>query len=416
MLCTINAEVGGVATDQKSRSYNVMCSIQAIATAAAGSTPTVNPVNSTGTRNTSHNCITVLANTEAGGWTTGISNHYSPSSTFNASAATQYLDLYRPSGKSSYPWLRVALGHQSYPFNSAFTSYPAFDYSAGCTTSDPSSIVIPSSDTNWLGPMVGSPAAANTACGDSTPPTSYPESRARFDQTGKTYTVAATANYLIITNDQFLWYFGVRSVGGWEVTRTDNPSWVHLAYTRYLNGPIMSSQTHSERVAAWSSGINASGTQTAATIYGNYNNGVTTSNCAITGLQQNTYSNRKTPGSQWNSSKYIRTPIIGADLYSNYGSNYSNSTYDFMMDAPVADTITGLNVPPAYPVVINCVDTSAQQASNGVCPGIFKGMAGKTAYVDNFVTASSYVIGTDTYIPIRTGHVTLSDLWFIRSA
>lgn len=415
MLCTINAEVGGVATDQKSRSYNVMCSIQAIATAAAGSTPTVNPVNSTGTRNTSHNCITVLANTEEGGWTTGISNHYSPSSTFSASAATQYLDLYRSSGKSSYPWLRVALGYQTYPFsNASFNTYPLFDYSAGCTTSDPSSTVIASAEAAWRGPLSAAPTTTHTACGDSTTPTSYPEGRARFDQTGKTYTVAATANYLIITNDQFLWYFGVRSVGGWEATRTDNPSWVHLAYTRWSNGPILGSTAHSERVAAWSSGINASGTQTAATIYGNYNNGVGTANCAITGLKSDK-SNLKTPGTQWNNLKYIRTPIIGADLYSNYG-NFASSTYDFMMDAPVADTITGLNVPPAYPVVINCVDTSLQQASNGVCPGIFKGMAGTTAYVNNFVTASSYVIGTDTYIPIRTGHVTNSDLWFIRSA
>ena len=124
MLCTINADVGAVATDQKSRFFNVMSSIHAIATAAAGATPSNKPVNSSGVRNNSYECITVISNTEGGGWSAGNSNFFSNSATFSSSSGTQYLDLYKNSGKSGYPWYRIAMGLYNYPFNSSFSGLP----------------------------------------------------------------------------------------------------------------------------------------------------------------------------------------------------------------------------------------------------------------------------------------------------
>ena len=129
MLCTINTEVGGVATDQKSRDFNFWSSLVAIATAAAGATPSNKPVNSSGVRNNSYECITVLSNTEGGGWTAGASNGFGAAATFNASAAASYADLYRTSGKSGYPWYRVTFGHYSATYAGSFTSYPGIQYS-----------------------------------------------------------------------------------------------------------------------------------------------------------------------------------------------------------------------------------------------------------------------------------------------
>lgn len=423
MLCTINPDVGAVANDQKSRYFNVLSSIHAIATAAAGTTPSNNPVNSAGTRNNSYNCITVVSNTEGGGWTAGTSNSFTNAATFNASAGAQYLDLYRTSGKSGYPWYRIAMGLYNYPFNSSFTSYPGLEYSAGCTTSNPSSVAVSSAETNWYSPLTSSMSANTpyTAMGDTTSLTSYYDYRMRFDKASKIYTVACTANYLIISNDEFLWYFGIRTVGGWEVGRTDNPPWVHFYYNRN-NYPGWIWQSggwpHAERVGAWSATINASGTQQAAALYSNYVDYQTYMGCAITGEMGNNNGNYSYPfnGNHWMGNKAIKTPIFASTLNSNRGAYVNSSSYPYACDAPVADSVTGLNVPPAYPVVINPCDITNIYFANGTCPGIYKGMAGTTAHVSNFVTGASYTIGSDTYVPVRAGNPTYWDLWFFRSA
>ena len=107
MLCKIDPTVGGVSTDQKTRYFNIMCSLQEILTAGAGTSPTVNPVSTGGTKDTNYNCITTLANTDAGGWLTGASNFYDATTTYNATVGQEHMDVYRASGKSTYPNYRI---------------------------------------------------------------------------------------------------------------------------------------------------------------------------------------------------------------------------------------------------------------------------------------------------------------------
>lgn len=420
MLCTVNTEVGGVGNDQKSRHFNLMSSIVAIATAAPGATPTNNPVNSSGTRNTNYNCITVLSNTDGGGWTAGNSNAFSPSATFNASAAAQFLDLYRVSGKSTYPWYRISFSAYAYPFNSSFTSYPFINYSAGCTSSDPSTTAITSAENGYKYAYTSpsSTTSMTTAWDYSEYNDPTNTNRMRFDESGKTWYVACTQNYLIIANNEQMWYWGVRSVGGWELARTDNPPWVHFTYNRKNYYGMQASVSHTDRAIAWSAGLKPDATQQAAALFGQHQMG--TSNCALTGQAENDYKPfaNHLPGTGLaNDYRRVRAPLFNSPLASNYGPyNYASTSYQFPFESPIADSVTGLNVPPVYPVVFHSMDYQNGAGASGVAPGIYKGMCTNTTGLDQFVTAASYTVGSDTYIPIRTGHATFPDLWLLRSA
>lgn len=423
MLCTIDPAVGGHANSQTSYNYNVLASIHAIATAAAGSTPTCGPVNSSGTRNNSLNCITVISNTEAGGWTAGTSNHYTNASTFSGSAAAQYLDLFKASGKSTYPYYRIVIGPHDYPYNSSFTSYPGLRWWCGCTTSNPASVAITSAEAAYysqpLNAQYTSGATAVSCPGSSTSPTH----KLRFDE-ARTVTVAITANYLIIVTPDYLWYFGIRTVGGWEINRTDNPPWVHFSYTRRENTNGITTTTssnqynHTESAAAWGATINSAGTQfapgTTTGIFGG-RTGTSTQTCAITGMDG--WNRISMIGStSYHSNRILRMPLFHSPLNSNWGQYNSNSGYYYYADGVVADTSTGLSVPPVYPVVFCLNQMDNMSTAIGTAPGIYKGMNGTTAMTDYFVTGSSYTIGGETYIPIRTGNTTYKDLWFLRSS
>jgi hypothetical protein len=424
MLCTINPDVGSHANDQKSRHYNVMASIHAIATAAAGSSPVNNPVNGSGTRNTSHNCITVISNTEAGGWLASTSNHYTAASTFTANAASQWLDLYKETGKTTYPYYRVAFGTVDYPFNTSFTSYPGVRWHAGCSTENPASVAIESTNADFFQrPRDNQYTSGATAVAEGVPGTTT-NHRARFDESGRTYTVAITANYIAIVSVDYFWYFGIRTVGGWETSRVDNPPWVLLAYTRRenTNGLTTSSNSinsgHTEHVAAWAATINSAGTQfgtgTTTGLFGGrqYNS---TSACQMTGLNGWTQY-FPIASSTYHSNRAIRMPIFQTPLNSNWGPYNNSSSYYYYADGVVADTTSGLSVPPVYPVVFACCQMDNLSTAIGTAPGIFKGMNGTTAMTDYFVTGSSYTIGGETYVPVRTGNSTYKDLWFLRAA
>jgi hypothetical protein len=423
MLCTINPDVGGVATDQRSRHFNVMSSLIAILTASAGSTPTNNPVNSSGARDTNYNCVTVIGNTEAGGWTTSSGNYYGPAATFNASQARSYADVYRASGKSSYPWLRAAWTNYTYPYSASgnFNNNPGIRYGCGCTTSDPSTTAFESTEVNFRYTITspGTGATTNTAIGDWSGET-FPNEMLRFDEASETYHVAATANYIVIATPRYFWYFGVRDVAPWETARTDNPPWVHFAYTREQNNGIHYVE-HTERVAAWSARISTDATQYAARIFGQYKSKQNNIGCAITGLSAALSGRSQSPGNEFGSYYSIR-PLFDTELTSNYGTLIVNTSpsvgYYAMFDTPVADPDSGLTVPPVFPVVFRCHGYSTASASIGKAPGIYKGMFQNNVGYAQYVTAASYTIDGDTYVPVYSGHNldTARDLWLLRSA
>ncbi len=426
MLCTIDPAVGGHSGgDTRTNHFNVLASIHAIATAAAGSTPTNAPVNTSGTRNNSLNCITVISNTEAGGWLAGTSNFFTNAATFNISAATQWLDLYKESGKTSFPYYRLCFGNPDYPFNSSFTSYPSTKWFAGCTTDNPATTAVTSSSTFYTNPNSQQYTSGATAICCNVSGTEN-EHRMRLDQS-RTITVACTANYLIIVSPDYLFYFGLRTVGGWELSRVDNPPWVCFAYTRrentygIHNGTSNSnSANHTEYSAAWGATIDSAGTQhgagTTTGIFGN-RCAKTTSGCAITGMEGHSYTRPFTGSGSYHSNRVLRQPLFQSPLASNWGAYWAPGNYSGYWDGVVADTSTGLSVPPVYPVVFSLTNTGNQSYAIGTAPGILKGMGAPNAVTDYFITGSSYTIAGETYIPVRSGNPSHGkDVWFLRSA
>jgi hypothetical protein len=407
MLVSINTNPAAESTDNKSRFFNFMSALYSVATCAAGGTPTaVNPVKtSTGTKNASYNCITVISNTEAGGWSVGTSNNITPSTAYNASSSSAWLvDLYNSSGKSTYPYYRQTFGNISYAFNSSYESYPQLEYYQGCTSVNPASNAYDTSD-----PYINETTAFRRGTSQWTSYSdSFPLDVAR--STNTTVYVAVTANYLIITTDYCMAYFGVRDQAGWELTRSDNPSWVTFGFCGSAQNSnwIPNYQTHYDYYQAWAARITATGTQSSPAKLGNHNQMSSYSQPhAITGTYQGT-----DIGSYWGYSG--RTGGMRPLFSLAYPTNSSTSLYNWTLDPPTTDSITGLSVPPAYPLVFQYSDGT--NAVSGRMPGCYKGMASTKAGLDYTVTASEYSIGGEAYLPIRTGHPTYPDLFFLRKA
>jgi len=114
MLVQFNPMVNSGASADASYMNFLRC-VRAIATAAAGtSSITVNPfTNNTGTIDGTRNCITtILANTEAGGWTESASSNVVQSGAFTSmqsvSAYTYKFDAYVASGKGQNPYVKFS--------------------------------------------------------------------------------------------------------------------------------------------------------------------------------------------------------------------------------------------------------------------------------------------------------------------
>ena len=112
MLCKINPTLGS-ATDERARAINWLRAVQAICTASAGSTPSVASVNTPtaspviGTSGSVNVITEVISNTEAGGWNNSPSTNITPN--YNTAFASPYqLDLYRDSGKATYPYRKMS--------------------------------------------------------------------------------------------------------------------------------------------------------------------------------------------------------------------------------------------------------------------------------------------------------------------
>ena len=411
MLAIINTagwnagQTGSSSTNQdhKTRSFNFMASLHSLATCAAGGTPTaVNPVDSsTSTKNVSFNCIKLLSNTEAGGWSVGASSNVTAASAFSASASTLYVDLYKDSGKSSQPWYRWSIGHEQYQYASgSFTSYPQLQMWCGHSNVNPGTTTI-SSDTYY-----SSDYGYNFLSG-TTNWTSSPSQRPFYASSGQNITVAITANYIILLQENQMWYYGIRNQAGWELGRTDNPSWTTFGMMGDAGSAyhVLGNYQHTCWNYAYMAGITSSGTMTSASRRGSrkwYETGIN----AITGQKYNT-----TQNTQFNMNSeggYLR-PLFPMGYPTN-----NSSGYGWAPEAPVTDPVTGLTVPPAYPIVYNYGDGT--YSCSGQIPGIYKGMSQDVTGLNFYVTASEYVIDGQSYIPVRSASQSYPELFFIRKA
>lgn len=437
MLVKINTQIGGVSTDQKTRAFNFWSSLHAVATAAAGSTPVVNPVNTSAVKNTSYNCITVLSNAEAGGWSTGTSNTITSATTYNASGSAYNVDLYNNSGKSTYPYYRINFT-QAYAFNSSFTSYPWSWSYCGHTNFDPTTTAISSDTIINSGSGGGFNPTTCTGAGSATsyPNVTYP--RVDIDYAYNSTTggqilgsteiyVASTSGYLIIATPYDIWYFGTRTVSPWELGRTDNPPWVNFGWScgsGNLTSYYFSSQ-QGNHYFGWTSLISSDLTAVSAPRrlgMGDITSSLSSYGHHFTGQDSST-------SIKSNSNATVNSGLMPAThplLYTNsayYGTGISPS-YPARWDGPVTDTATGQQVPPAYPLWFSAMtDVSSgnpnttYQTSQGIIQGILRGPTQTPAGLTAMITAADYVIGSSTYVPVKigTGNGQL-DCFFIRKA
>jgi len=106
--------------------------------------------------------------------------------------------------------------------------------------------------------------------------------------------------------------------------------------------------------------------------------------------------------------KEIDTPLFWTKRMSNTGGNAVNNLY-----TPVYDTVTGLQVPPAYPIKISRCFTGDFN-SGGACRGIYKSLSMPYATIKQVWQApnQTFTIGTDTYLPFCLD----TDMWLVRFA
>lgn len=419
MLVTINPSVGGVSTDAKTRFFNFLASLHAVATAAAGATPVVNPVNTSGVKNTSFNCISVISNTQAGGWTAGVSNNITASTSYNSSNASAYIvDLFEPTGKSTYPYYRLLFGNYTYTFSNAnFASYPQANIVQGHTNNDPASVAY-TSDTSWFN---GTWSFLRGTTNWTTYPTRTPLNIATADTT---YYVAVTERYLIISHPNELCYFGIRDVAPWELTRTDNPPWVAFGFNGASGADgfaIGVGGEHFDYQLAWMSTIDQSNTVAAPVRYGSQSAlGTNAVSHAITGQRYVSASSYVVTVTGSFMQFFTTTNAMGIPFSLAYPVRSAflpatNSLNGWRIDSPVTDPVTGLSVPPAYPIVIYG-SSGGTTACSGRVPGMLKGMSHTATGLTTFASASEYVINGQAYQPVLTGNPTYPDLFLLLKA
>lgn len=421
MLVSLNLENGTV--DQKTRFFNFLSALHTVATAAAGSTPVVNPVSTNGVRDTNVNMIDVIDNTEAGGWNTGVSNNITDSTIYSSSTSTPWrVDLYNSTGKSTYPYYRLHYGNFTYAYNSSFNTYPGLQWIQGHTNNDPS-VTAFGSDTNWFSSTNSTNWSIRSM--DSGLTSSASNYMLRVDVANLTTYIASTAKYLIIWNIRGIVYWGVRDVAGWEINSTDNPPWCGFFYTNegmtssgFINGGVY----HSNYQAAWMAAINRSGVIQSPQKFGQYNNYTNSSGSSLTGinngsgtqyLHQGPY---RPYGTQYVAYKNLNRLFEALRSEWGSGTSYASASYVSPCDSPITDPATGLTVPPAYPIIFKGNDNQQLAFCRGQAPGIYQGMITDSTGRATYVTANEYTIGGDQYIPALTGLTAQPDLFFIKKA
>lgn len=392
MLVIINPQVGSISQDTKTRFFNFMAALHSVATCAAGGTPTaVNPVNSsTNVKDTGFNCITVLSNTEAGGWTAGVSNNITAATAYNVSASSHVVDLYQASGKSTYPYLRQTLGNFDHSFSGNYNSYPQLQYYQGHTANDPTTTVY-SNDSNYTNGTWASVRPTHQW-------TNYPHYFPMHVHNTNLIYVAVTSTYLIIVTPQDIAYYGIRDQAGWELTRSDNPAWCTFGYNVQQSSFWQSNgYPHTDYCWAYMAGIDPNGNQSAPSKRGN----------------ETSYSTSQHTlhlGNNWHNT---RTDMKNLFPISAVHGQQASASY-WTPESPITDPVTGLTVPPAYPIIYNW-SVSGYSAS-GQVPGIYKGMTTTNIGLTQFASASEYVIAGTSYIPVRTGSTSYHDLFLLRKA
>lgn len=425
MLCRVNATIGGV-TEPRALLINLLRCIQAVCTAAQGSTPSVQPVSSPGTFASGDCIVEVISNAEAGGWTSSSSTNVTTSySLTNSSIPSYYVDLYNTStGKTTYPYYKTTFttnyglaynatqaNWNSYGFLDMFTGFHTTTTMDGNYLAGFSSFGV-SAAADKFSAYTGRPITGSAAQNNPNGASGTQTGRGFTGGNGE-YLIASTANYIILINANCMVYTGIRSNAAWENNYTNNPYVIGWSWNLNTNS-IGANAIH-----AFCHGIDTTGaiSNTPTWRSGNFYNTTSSSGGVdpITGYSPfgGIY--------YYYFAGYGSNPFVAPLIPFGLRSDPSNQT---TLVGPATDSSSGANVPPAYPIIASYTGAGGTnwQGLGGsvntgmVLPGIYRSLAGSDAFMQQFYTpGATYVVGTENYYPYTVGtNTAYKDLFLLR--
>jgi hypothetical protein len=428
MLCKINPTIGG-ATDEKARAINFLRAIQAICTAAAGSTPSALSQTAPTASPAGTDIITeVISNTEAGGWTSSSSTNVV--SNYSATAASPYqLDLYRDSGKAVYPYRKLSFRtNPTHLFNGQYTTYPYILVSHGFNTATDAS-------GNYLlgtaQAMLAADGVTNSYRFDvnytSTDTTTMDTRRNIRPQAGE-FLVASTDRYFIIlsgtagnTFSGTMMYVGLRTTSLWEDQYDDNPPLASVAY----DGTSNFAAGTGSNASMWTRTLQTTGVVNSNPawyrITNEINNAQTSAPSSGTGNNQDPLTGFIGTSGAMNTLNHeyfwfgnqMQLPMLPHMWGSMRSRNRNNTT----MAGPVTDSATGTFVPPAYPITF-ARNVQNSQNSGGTAIGLYKSLGGSDGFMQQYYTpGQTFLLNNEGYYSYAIGNDALyRDLFLVRKA
>jgi len=445
----------GANTDPRCRHINVMRAIRIVANSSAGATPTCNVISGpTGTQE-ANQMITVISNTEAGGWALESTTNtaHLTGNTYSDATAIYHIHLYNDSGKATYNYKNfVYRTNPVYGFNGGANAntqvYPMHAIYYGVSNSNMYGAG------NFTGFNLGNTASHNvtmlldpnntwsqytnatiaTANATNVWPLSY------FH--GEFY-MAATSDYLIFfQTNTYVIYCGTRYTNSWEDAYTDNPPavgfiqqnfnypqahWMWTRYQNYSNNAVAGPIALVNKIVDFGGAVG--GTTYTNTTYHAYH--------TISGLSRQLTSTATgvTYGGGYAHRVYnysTGSPTLYQFPHMLYYSGIHNYQYgqttssSLALYAPVKDSNTSTFVPPAVPIVSGFYGDFFN--SGGRVKGMFKSLSGPYSYISQYMTidqdfsVANDTGGYDTYRAVMLSRGTTvgnndpRDIFLIRNA
>lgn len=463
------------------RAMNFMRVITAVCTSSAGSTPVVNPLTAANTYNTGINLILeVIGNTAAGGWQTADpgeatgTGHNLPEATYadaGITGRTYRADFFRDSGKIGNPFVKFTVLPQ---VQDTWLTHPYLDIIYGLHSDRRFNFVAGYAPGGGSGG--GTAATARNMTAPINNASGYASHQIRPNETGtgvgtalvnnQEWFLAATADYVIIIHPTYgITYLGTREMQAWEQIYSDNPPifGFHCPVTRW-SGTLYTNIGHIPRkMMAWWRMLDGDGNVRPNPLLSFYQDLTTTNshphngynflspgsgnpfarNCVNVNQQYQQWSQNDQSSydrimgdpfggplfrikglqnsyvdlvvAQWPNGPGIGLPTTGVIVTDN-NAGPVGITYP-----PMVDPVTGILVPPAYPVVPQMMITSNTVSQvfinqGGRLNGMFKSLSGADVFMERYYNpGQNFVIGGQNFYPVLTGTDTAyRDMFLIR--
>lgn len=363
------------------------------------------------------NCIvSVISNTEAGGWTASSSDTTPTTgySAANASIPSYICDLYvQNTGKTTYPYQKATFAtNPSYAFSNAssptyakVTAYHFASATSSATVSMPLTLNASNpqyhlNDTTTIAAHLVSPASCLAANNSAT----------------LFHTMACTENYIHIIHPYYILSMGYRETQAWEANYNDNPPIYGFGISTITDTYLYPNASYAwMRSMSGSGGVNSNiafGANHSTAVAGAYTNAVT-GYSMTTGTGAVNYYDTGSARTGGSASPGTRNGLVPLMHLSGIG----DGIYPIII-GPNVDA-NGAWVPPAIPINISIqlYNPSIYMNTGGKVKGLYKSLSNhKGSYtMTNYYTAgATYTVDGDSYYPVLGGRG--YDLFLVRKA